>query len=148
MDYLKEIDNGLIIEKPKIVLPWTLQKKDLFYKISDISKVSENYYTLNVVLSEISFVNCIGLHFQNERLSENELFNNEKMGAEPKIGNIFKNHQLILENSFGVSRRNKLSNFFKGCNKEYRWKFKYVTIIHKLWDRFGKEEVLKIYIKR
>lgn len=66
MDYLKEIDNGLIIEKPKIVLPWTLQKKDLFYKISDISKVNENYYTLNVVLPEISFVNCIGLHFQNE----------------------------------------------------------------------------------
>lgn len=66
MDYLKEIDNGLIIEKPKIVLPWTLQKKDLFYKISDISKVNENYYILNVVLPEISFVNCIGLHFQNE----------------------------------------------------------------------------------
>lgn len=148
MDYLKEIDNGLIIEKPKIVLPWTLQKKDLFYKISDISKVNENYYTLNVVLPEISFVNCIGLHFQNERLSEIELFNNEKMGAEPEIGNIFKNHQLILENSFGVSRRNKLSNFFKGCNKEYRWQFKHITIIHKLWDRFGMEEVLKIYIKR
>ncbi len=27
VDYLKEIDNGLIIEEPKIVLPWSLQKK-------------------------------------------------------------------------------------------------------------------------
>ena len=64
-------------------------------------------------MPEISFVNCIGFHFQNERLSEIDLFNNEKMGAEPEIGNIFKNHQLILENSFGVSRRNKLLDFLK-----------------------------------
>lgn len=27
VDYLKEIDNCLIIEEPKIVLPWSLQKK-------------------------------------------------------------------------------------------------------------------------
>lgn len=27
VDYLKEIDNGLIIEEPKIALPWSLQKK-------------------------------------------------------------------------------------------------------------------------
>ena len=27
VDYLKEIDNGLIIEEPKIVLPCILQKK-------------------------------------------------------------------------------------------------------------------------
>ena len=30
VDYLQEINNGLIIEDPKILLPWSLQKKDVF----------------------------------------------------------------------------------------------------------------------
>lgn len=40
---------------------------------------------------------------------------------------------------------------FKQVNKgdiEYRWKFKDITIIHKLWNRFGMEEVLEILINR
>ena len=36
VNYLKEIDNGLIIEEPKIVLPWSLQKRDFFDKFKFI----------------------------------------------------------------------------------------------------------------
>ena len=52
----------------------------------------------------------------------------------------------MLETFFGESSRNILLEKFKGVTKEYKWKFRYVTIIHKLWDRFGMEEELKIYI--
>lgn len=146
VDYLQEINNGLIIEEPKILLPWGLQKKDVFDKINCINIVNENYYTLRIVLSGISFINCAGLHFKKERLSEIELFNNEKYWAESEIANIFNTHQLVLETFFGESSRNILLEKFKGVTKEYKWKFRYVTIIHKLWDRFGMEEELKIYI--
>ena len=48
VDYLKEIDNGLIIEKPKIVLHWSLQKKDFFDKlISSFDEFVENDFTSN-----------------------------------------------------------------------------------------------------
>lgn len=41
VDYLQEINNGLIIEDPKILLPWSLQKKDVFDKINCINIVNE-----------------------------------------------------------------------------------------------------------
>lgn len=147
VDYLEQINSGLIIEEPKILLPWSLQKEDVFNKINCINIVNENYYTLRIVLSGISFINCAGLHFKKERLSEIDLFNNnEKYCPESEIANIFNTHQLVFENFFGESSRNMLLKKFKGVNKEYKWKFRYVTIIHKLWDRFGLEEELKIYI--
>lgn len=146
IDYLKEIDNGLIIEEPEIVLPWSLQKKDFSDKFKCIKTVSGNYYTINIVLSGISFINCAGLHFENERLSEIELFNNEKSLPKSEICNVFRDHQSVLENFFGKPARNKLLEKFIDVHKEYKWKFRNVTIIHKLWDRFGMEEELKIYI--
>jgi|GEM_PF-2883751 hypothetical protein len=152
VDYLKEIDNGLIIEKPKIVLPWGLQKKDSFDMINNINVVNENYYTFKIVLTGISFINCAGLHFESERLSKIELFNDKKDRSELESGNIYNNHQLVLENLLGKARRNcLLEKMFKQVNKgdiEYRWKFKDITIIHKLWNRFGMEEVLEILINR
>lgn len=146
VDYLEEINNGLIVEEPKFILPWSLQKKDVFDKINCINIVNENYYTFRIVLSGISFINCAGLHFEKERLSEIDLFNDERYCSESEIGNIFDTHQLVLENFFGESSRNKLLEKFEGVQKEYKWRFRYVTIIHKLWDRFGMEEELKIYI--
>ena len=148
VDYLEKIDRGLIIEKPKILLPWDLQKKDIFDKINGIKikVVNEKYYTFKIVLSGISFINCVGLHFEKERLSEVELFNNEEYWRESEIEDVFCNHQLVLESIFGIPYRNKLLEKLKGLNKEYIWKFRCVTMIHKLWDRFGMEENLRIYI--
>lgn len=107
-DYLKEIYNGLIIEEPKTILPWNLQKKDFFDKFKCIKTVNENYYVVKIVLSGIFFISFAGLHFKKERLAEVELFNNEKDFSESEISNVFSNHQLILENSFGKPCRNKL----------------------------------------
>lgn len=146
VDYLKEIDNGLIVEEPKVVLSWNLQKKDFFDMINSISVINENYCTLKIKLSGISFINCAGLHFEKERLSKIDLFNNEKYCSESEIVYIFHDHQLVLENLFGKSSRNCLLDKLKGVSKEYKWKFRYITIIHKLWDRFGIEENLQIFI--
>lgn len=66
VDYLGRIDNGLIIEPPKIILPWSLRKRELFDKINSVQIVSENYYTIKVVLSGISFINKLGLHFEKD----------------------------------------------------------------------------------
>lgn len=148
VDYLGRIDNGLIIETPKIILPWSLQKREIFDKINSVQIVSENYYTIKVVLSGISFINKLGLHFEKDKLSAIDLFNDEKYSADSKIDNIFSNHQLILEDFFGPPSRNKLLDRIKDICKEYRWRFRYVTIIHSLWDRFGVEENLKIVINR
>lgn len=148
VDYLKEIDNGLIIEEPKIVLPWSLQKKDVFDMINSINIVNENYYTLKIILSGISFISCAGLHFEKEMLSKIDLFNNEKYRSESEIVDVFNNHQLVLENFFGKSNRKCLLSKFKGINEQYKWKFRYVTIIHKLRDRFGMEENLEIIVNR
>jgi hypothetical protein len=146
VDYLKEIDNGLMIEEPKIVLSWKLHKKDFFDMTDDISVINENYCTLKIKLSGISFINCVGLHFEKERLSKIDLFNDEKCFSESEIADIFYEHQLVLETLFGKPSGNCLLDKFKGVCKEYKWKFKYVTIIHKLWDRFGMEENLNILI--
>ena len=80
-----------------------------------------------------------------EKLVEIELFNNEIHLAEAD-DSAFNKHQLVLEECFGEPTRNKLIEKFKEFNKAYYWKFKHVSIIHKLWDRFGMEENLIIRI--
>ena len=136
-DYLKEIDRGLIIEEPEVIIPWNLEKRDIFDMIKSINITNENYYTFKIVLSGIPFVNCAGLHFEKEILSKINLFNDEGY-PESEITDVFNNHQLVLENLFGKSVKCLLAKL-KGFDKEYKWKFRYVTIIHRLWDRFGME---------
>ncbi len=145
--YLENIDNGLIIEKPETILPWNLQKRNVFDKFPDITMINGNYYTLKIVLSEMPFINCVGLHFEKERLSEIELFNNEKYYSESEINYVFNSHQGILEKLFGKSKKNKLAEKLYGFQEEYRWKFKHATIIHRIWDHFGMEENLLIHVK-
>lgn len=146
VDYLSTIEKGLIIENPKIVLPWNLQKKELFDKFKDINTVNENYYSIKIVLAGINFVNCAGLHFEKEKLTQIDLFDDTNSCTETAVGKIFDSNQSVLENLLGKPTRNKLLEKLKEVYKQYKWQFGHITIIHKLWDRFGIEEVLKIYI--
>ncbi len=145
-NYLEQIDQGLVLEQPKIVLLWNWQKKDIFNILNDVSIVNQNYYTSKIVLPNITFINYAGFHFKKEKLVEIELFNDAKHLAEAD-DSVFNKHQLILEECFGKPNRNKLIEIIKEVKKAYYWKFKHVTIIHKLWDRFGMEENLIIHIQ-
>lgn len=51
VDYLMEIDNRFMIEEPKMMLPWRLQKIDFLDMMNSINMVSENYYTFKIVLT-------------------------------------------------------------------------------------------------
>lgn len=150
MNYLKEIDNGLIIEEPRIILPWNLQKKELFNLSNNISVISENYYVLKIALFKIPFINSAGLHFVNEKLSKIELFNDQKKCSPFEINDIFNNNQIVLESLFGKPNKNRiLWRMFTKVNKndiEFTWKFRCITLTHKLWDRFGVEENIIISI--
>lgn len=95
----------------------------------------------------LPFINCAGLYFDEEKLSEIELFDNEKRCVKAKTDDVLDAHQILLESFFGTPCRNRLSEKIRDVDKEYRWRFKRVTIIHKLWDRFGLEEKLTIRIK-
>ncbi len=146
-DYLDKIEEGLAIAQPEIVLPWNLKKSNVFDELDGVNIVNENYYTLGIILDGLPFINCAGLHFDEEKLSEIELFDNEKRCVKAKADDVFDAHQILLESFFGTPCRNRLSEKIRDVDKEYRWRFKRVTIIHKLWDRFGLEEKLTIRIK-
>ena len=152
VDYLKEIDHGLIIEQPKIVLPWNLQKKEIFDIADNINVINNNYYVFKITLIGIPFINCAGLHFVKERLSKIELFHDKEDSNRSEIYDIFNKHQLVLENLFGEPNKNHLlKKVFLQVNigdVEYKWKFRRITLMHKIWDRFGMEEVIAIFINR
>lgn len=135
-DYLEKIDKGLVIAKPEIVLPWKLKKSNVFDELDGVNIVNENYYTLGIILDGLPFINCAGLHFDNE-----------KRCVKAKADDVFDAHQILLGSFFGTPCRSRLSEKMRDVDKEYRWRFKRVTIIHKLWDRFGLEEKLTIRIK-
>lgn len=48
------------------------------------------------------FINCAGLHFDKEKLSEIELFDNEKRCVKVKTDDVFNAHQILLESFFGT----------------------------------------------
>ena len=148
--YLNQIDYGLVIEKPKLILPWNLQKKEIFEIIHNINVINSNDFVFKATLSEMPFINCIGLHFANDRLSKIVLSSDEINSNEVNLYDIYGEHQLVLENLFGKPRKNCFfEKMFTQVNKgdmEYKWKFRNITLKHKIWDRFGLEENIEIYI--
>ena len=147
----EKFDSGLIVANPKIFLPWRASKDEILALTNEIQIVREDYYTLKVSLLDIPFVEYIGLDFEGNRLSKIRLLYQPKNTMGGSLLDIFNSHQTILEQCFGKPpRQSTISRFFTQMNKgdvEYRWQFKRVTVIHKIWDRFGLQEDLEIHIK-
>jgi hypothetical protein len=145
-DYLEKIYEGLILEEPKTIIPWDLKEKDVFNKLEGVSKMAENYYSLEVKLADIPFIDCIGLQFKKGWLSSIDLFFIEENCSEEERAIRFDEYQAVLKNLFGRAHRKLFSEWLNGYVKVYEWKFLYISMIHKLWDRFGLEENLSINI--
>lgn len=148
---LDKIDLGLLIERPNIVLPWNASKNEILGLDKEFQKIVENYYTLKVSLQNFSFMDSLGLYFENNKLSKIELYNGHK-SDEGNLQDEFYDHQKIFEQCIGKpSKQLAITKIFTRVNKddrEYKWYFKYVTITHKIWDRFGLEEKMIISIKK
>ena len=85
------------------------KKSNVFDELDGVNIVNENYYTLGIILDGLPFINCAGLHFDKEKLSEIELFDNEKRCVKAKADDVFDAHQILLGSFFGTPCHNRLS---------------------------------------
>lgn len=148
--FLQQIDNGLPIRDPELLLTWDLKREEAVGTIGGMSMVSENYFTFRAALRELPFVDCVGLHFEKDRLSVVELFSLREYSGGAELCGLFREHQKALEDVLGAPARDFLRSLFftDKDDREYRWKFRRVTVSHRLWNRFGMEEKLEIVIRR
>lgn len=149
MECFRNIEDGIYLETPKIYLTWDTHKDSVIALNDSFELVNDSYYTLKVKLSNIPFVDYLGIHFNDDKISKIEMFNKHENVND--IANVFYDNQTILEKSIGKPIKQSFSSvLFRGEKKKikhFKWKFKNIELIHKLWDRFGLEERLEIIIK-
>lgn len=95
-----------------------MKKSNVFDELDGVNIVNENYYTLGIILDGLPFINCAGLHFDEEKLSEIELFDNEKRCVKAKADDVLDAHQILLERFFGIGKifRNAMPQQIIGKN--------------------------------
>lgn len=145
----QNIENGLRIEKPKIYLVWDMNKDNILKLTDNFVQVNDSYYTLKARLFSIPFVDYLGIHFSENRISKIEMFSNN-INNNFNIEDTFYEHQKNLEKNIGKPMKQSIFSVFRENDKReqiYRWKFKNIELIHKLNDRFGLEERLEIVMK-
>lgn len=146
-NYLEEIYKGFAIEKPDIFLPWSASKDEILNLDKNFKKINDNYFILVVELYNLPFVEKIGVHFENNKFSVLELICKKDS---KNIHDSFFDHQVELEKNFGKPiSRFPVFSFVTKVNRNdiiKKWRFNDVTLIHKLWDRFGIEECLEFLI--
>ena len=151
LDYLEKINTGLTFEKPEIFLPWNLRKEDFLEMVgsADIIKEGEKYCTLNITLYDIPYISRAIVEFEHaeDRLSTIKLFDQRGYPEDDTVKHFYE-IQSVLRKFFGRPGRNILHEKFMDIEREYKWKFQNITIIHRLWDHFGMQEDFHIYIKK
>jgi hypothetical protein len=88
---------------------------------------------------------------EKDKLTEIDLTNVNNKGDGESAKCSFEEVQAIFEKYFGKpSKLSAIIYHFTKMNKDdvrHIWRFKNITIIHKLWDRFGLEENILIRYK-
>lgn len=151
--FIKSLEHGLLLDEPNVFLEWKSTKNDILKKIDNLNIVNENYYTFKTRIKYMPFVNQIGLLFKRQNIIKATLFNDEMLKySENELIKKFESKQILLENLFGKPNKTcflvKIFTQDKGST-EFKWKFKFGALVHKLWDRFGMEENLefRLHIK-
>lgn len=147
-DYLKQIDEGLIINQ-QFMIRWSNtpeQLIDLFK--SNIQKVGDNYYTLSASLFNDRYVGKVGIHYSSKgTITKVELYKDQNSDLQKA----FPENQKILEEYFKKPSKISLGLFSvlktERNEKEYKWHFKHVTLTHSLRDRFSIEERIEFLVK-
>lgn len=151
VDYLEKINTGLAFEKPEIFLPWNLRKEDFPEMVdsADIIKEGDQSYMLKITLYDIPYIDraIVGFGYAEDRLSVIKLFDHRGYSEDDTV-KYFYEIQSVLRKLFGRPRRNILHEKLMYIEREYKWKFRNITIVHKLWDRFGMQDDFYIYINK
>lgn len=136
--------HGVQIDEPFTFVPWDINVKQLLalFKLNPLKQVTDAYYTIACELFE--GLSCyLGFHFErdiNGCLRELELFRDKY----DDLHWSFENFQSHLVKTFGEPHeRYPVEEGFIGCH----WLFNDILIVHKVYDRFGPEEHVRI-IKR
>ena len=136
-----DIQRGVQIDKPFIFVPWDIDVEQLLalFEPNALKQVTDKYYTIACELFD--GLSCyLGFHFTsgiNEVLRELEFFRDRYDDLQWS----FKDFQSHLEKTFGQpDERYPMEDSFGGCH----WLFNDTLIVHRVFDRFGPEEHVRI----
>jgi hypothetical protein len=140
---IMDVSKGFQITEPNVFIPWSSDEGQLPWLLrgAKLQCVTKGYYTANLI--SFGGLNCmIGFHFKepNNTLSELEFF---RMNYDDQKAS-FEEFQNYFEAAFG--KPTSCSDGSEGFNN-YQWLLEDVLIIHRVYDRFGIEEHMRI-IKR
>ena len=134
-----DIIDGLKIDEPSVFIPWELSVEMLSTNMYEyqLSRVSNNYYTLRGARLFNALICNIGLHFNNV-LKKIEFFRDDYSDLHKS----FHDFQRVFENVFGKPiMKERVSDSFNS----YEWVVgNKVKIRHYVIDRFGLTEYLYI----
>ncbi|PTQ93130.1 hypothetical protein C8P68_1092 [Mucilaginibacter yixingensis] len=136
-----DIQRGIQIDKPSIFVPWDVDVEQLsvLFKLNPLKRVTDKYYTIACELFD--GLSCyLGFHFKpgtNESLRELEFFRDRYDDLQWS----FEDFQSHLEKVFGLpDERYPIEEGFSGGH----WLFNDTLIVHRVFDRFGPEEHVRI----
>jgi len=135
------IQSGFQIDTPNIFVPWNINTGQLesLFKAHKLNHVTSGYYTIKCEF--LNGLQCnIGFHLKpadGGLLKEIEFY----FETEEKLERTFKKFQYHFEQEFGKPA--KEMNGYPGYS-DYEWILDDIQIIHKVIDRFGPEEHMRI----
>jgi len=135
------IQSGFQIDNPNIFVPWNINAGQLesLFKAHKLNHVTTGYYTISC--ESLKGLQCnIGFHFKSAHeglLKEFEFY----FETGEKLEKTFAQFQHHFEQEFG--KPGKQLNGYPGYS-DFEWIFGDVQIIHKVIDRFGPEEHMRI----
>jgi len=139
-DNWMDIIKGFQVDDPKVFIPWGITEKtlkDIFD--NKLRQVTSGYYT--TTCKSLNGLDCeLGFHFEpriNGQLKELEFFRKNYNDQKKS----FDDFQVHFEKQFGLPTYSKRGN--EGFN-DYLWTIGDVQIIHRIFDRFGPEEHMRI----
>lgn len=137
------LENGLHLESPAILVPWSLnrwQLRNLLPNPEQAHKVTARYIVLHDIVSLGGLTHDLGLHFGVfGKLAKFEYFRRSGPGPEDS----YREFQKHLERTFGLpTQREPGTEGFDRCI----WKLNGAEIMHELIMRFGPEE--HVWIER
>ena len=164
-NYLKDISLGISVGDPPIFIQWGTNKNEILENLRKIGilEAGGNHCIVKVNLFN-DFESYPLFMFDNMKLSKiillreegirdgYHLYDHESYHKNPEdIRIAFLERQASLERYFGrPSLQSPIISYFARANKgdkKYKWRFRNITIVHSMWDRFGMEEEVTIHIK-
>jgi hypothetical protein len=137
-----DLDDGFQLEEPRLLVPWGLREGELRSLLPNGHQVTDGYYVVECTsLGGLS--HQLGFHFEPRsaqgRLVELEFFRR----MSPDLQQSYDDFQARLEATFGPPTETAKGSW-DDAMPEHRWSCGGATVTHKVFDRFGPEEHVRI----